>query len=246
MSEFTFKMDNIFQGPLDLLLFLIKVNKIQITDIPIVLITDQYFDYLGNIKDFPMEQISHFISMAAELLYIKSRMLIPHQDNIAISDDENFEDPRLPLVEKLLEYKSLKEAFIKIEKEDLSNNIPIYSNEKQFSISKDEQWESISIVELLNHFESLIKNIPKQSEIIISRTSTTVEEKYNYLLNTLKINDFLLFSTLVKDFSTRSDYICLFLAILELVKSKFATISQHNHFSDIKIQRTEIFCSSLK
>ncbi|HNV44647.1 MAG TPA: segregation/condensation protein A, partial [Exilispira sp.] len=68
MSEFTFKMDNIFQGPLDLLLFLIKVNKIQITDIPIVLITDQYFDYLGNIKDFPMEQISHFISMAAELL----------------------------------------------------------------------------------------------------------------------------------------------------------------------------------
>ena len=103
MKEVTFHLE-VFDGPLDLLLHLLSKNKVEIKDIPIASILDQYLEYIRQMKEFDLEVASEFITMAAQLMYIKSKMLLP------VYEDENQEDPRASLVEALLEYQRIKEA----------------------------------------------------------------------------------------------------------------------------------------
>lgn len=239
MEQIIYIIDNIFEGPLDLLLFLIKEHKVQIADITLTDIIEQFFDKFRKTENFPIENTGNFISITSELINIKSRNLLNQNDEaVDFSDEELFNHQEF-FIEKLIEYKSLKDAFDKIVEEE-RNVIPIFSKNQPEIIledKNDENWQSISIVDLFNHFESIISKLPKQKDFIISRSTVTVDEMIKNIKELLNENEFLLFSSIISQYNSRIEFICLFLAILELVKSKFAKISQIDHFLDIKISK---------
>jgi segregation and condensation protein A len=238
MEKIVYIIDDIFEGPLDLLLFLVKEKKIEIYQIPIIFLIQQFSEYLKKLNQYPIEDVSSFISIISELINIKSRNIINKDDEpSSFFEDENgyFNNE---FAEKILEYKSLKDAFEKIYNDEEKNIIPLFNkNPSEIFKGEDDKWESISIIDLFKHFEALISKLPKQKDFIIARSSITVDEMIKKIKELLNQNDFLLFSNISMLYSSRIEFICLFLAILELVKSKYVIISQIDHFSDIKISK---------
>lgn len=238
MEQFIYVIDNIFEGPIELLLFLVKEKKVDISEIPLFFIINQYFNFIKAFTQFPIEITGNFISITSELLNIKSKILIKSEDDSNNFFDENFEKLNVPIAEKVLEYKSLKDAFEKLSSDEEKDIIPIFSKKSAEIIQDDEEkWESISVIDLFKHFEQIISKIPKQKDFIISRTYITVDEMIVKIKDLLNNCDFLLFSNIAEKYNSRIEFICLFLALLELVKSKYIRISQIDHFKDIKISK---------
>lgn len=239
MEQLIYIIDNIFEGPLELLFFLVKEKKIEISDIPLIFIVNQFIGYIEKMNMLPLDMTANFISTISELVYIKSKILINKDE------DEGFfvrEENKTPLIsaEKILEYKSLKDAFDKIINDNEKSIIPIFVKNQPEMINEDNQlWEPISIIDLFKHFELIISRLPKQKDFVISRASITVEEMIEKIKELLSEKEYLLFSDIISLYSSRIEFICLFLAILELVKSKFIKIYQIDHFTDIKILKTK-------
>jgi len=238
MERIVYIIDDIFEGPLDLLLFLVREKKIEIYQIPIIFLIQQFCENLNKSDQYPIEDVSNFISITSELINIKSKNIINKEDDTpSFFEDENgyFNNE---FAEKILEYKSLKDAFEKIYNDEEKNILPLFTrNPLKIIEDEDDKWESISVIDLFKHFENLISKIPKQKDFIISRSSITVDEMIKKLKELLNQNNFLLFSNISNMYNSRIEFICLFLAILELVKSKYVIISQIDHFSDIKISK---------
>ena len=220
-----------FEGPLDLLWTLIRESKVNIYDIPISQITEQYLDYLDNLKETDLQDLSEFYSWAAKLVLIKSRMLLPVEIEY---DDEDMEDPRQELVERLIEYQKFKKlSELMEEKEDESEWS--FERKKIHRIlpveDEESQWERIDTYELLQQMQKIFKNMVSQYS----------NEK---ILNTL-MNEYLenqgecMFTDLITRVGNEMDLICAFMAILEAVKFKMATIYQSKFFGDIKICKFE-------
>ncbi|MFN3411209.1 MAG: segregation and condensation protein A [Exilispira sp.] len=237
MEQLIYVIDNVFEGPIELLIFLVKEKKVSIVDIPLIFIANQFYDYFQRVNKIPLESTGNFISILSELVNIKSRYLIKKEEEIELLEEkENFFNHPDP--EKLVEYKSIKEAFDKFCDIDEKNSLPIFTkSQMQIIIDEDEKWEAISIIDLFKHFESIISKIPEQKDFIISRSTITVEEMIEKIKDLLKQNEFLLFSHIIVQYNSRVEFICLFLAILELVKSKYIKIYQIDQFTDIKITR---------
>lgn len=238
MEKLIYVIDNIFEGPLDLLLFMVKEKKVEISDIPLIFITQQFCEYLKKINLYPIEEVADFISNTSELVNIKSKNIIKKDDEQSNFFEEEVESFNSFVVEKILEYKSIKDAFERVYNDEEKNIIPLFAkNPPQIEFNEDEKWERVSIIDLFKHFEQIISKIPKQKDFIISRASITVDEMIKKIRELLNENEFLLFSKIIANYNSRIEFICLFLAILELVKSKFVVISQIDHFSDIKISK---------
>lgn len=238
MEKLIYVIDKIFEGPLELLIFLVKEKKVSIADIPLIFIVNQFCEYNRRINKDSLESATNFIAILAELVNIKSRFLIKkdEEEEELLEEKENFFNFVDP--EKLVEYKSIKEAFDKFCDSDEKKSLPIFTkNQMQIITDEDEKWEAISIIDLFKHFESIISKLPEQKEFIISRSTITVEEMIEKIKDLLKQNEFLLFSNIIMQYSSRIEFICLFLAILELVKSKYIKIYQIDQFTDIKITR---------
>lgn len=228
----------VFKGPMDLLLFLIKTNEIDINDIPISEITSSFLAY---IKKFNIEVSSEFINMASELIYIKSRMLVKRDEDLIEKDSEDGKDPRMGLVEKLLEYKKYREIIDKLEDGEYEKDSTIFIKDKNslFELEEDEKWEPISVFELIKNFEKIIKKLPEENNLmLISQTRYTVEQKIDLIRKKIKTSNFVYLEDLFeeKEFK-RIEFICIFLAVLELVKIKEIQVLQHFLFDDIKIKR---------
>ncbi|NLL72590.1 MAG: segregation/condensation protein A [Clostridiales bacterium] len=234
-----------FEGPLDLLLHLIDKNKINIYDIPIVEITDQYLEYIQNMKVKDMEVMSEFLVMAATLINIKSRMLLP----VEVKEDEDEVDPRQELVDRLLEYKMFKYVSDKLrDKQDdaarvlykpptIPDEIADYKEE----IDVEELIGDLTLTKLQEIFNSIIKRNFNKIDPIRSKFGKIEKEEINLSEIFIHIQEYgirhkvFYFRNLLDEQTSKMGVIVTFLGILELIKQGRVKIEQEYMFDDIKI-----------
>lgn len=224
-----------FEGPLDLLLFLIKRSEINIYDIPIAQITEQYLQFLEYAAKVDLENITEFYVMAATLLYIKSRMLLPVEMDL----DEEIEDPRKELVERLIEYQKFKKITDLMTEKEQESEWLIERRKKQQALpfeESDDLWESIDVWELLRTFSTIISNV-SADRLLDLYEEVSVNEKISLLDELLEERAECLFTDLIVKVDSIMEIVCAFLAILEAVKSRRINIEQNRMFGDIRIRR---------
>lgn len=226
-----------FEGPLDLLLHLIKKEKIDIYDIPIAEITSQYLEYIENMKKLNIYIASEFLIMAATLIYIKSKMLLPKK--IAIHEelpaDEMIDeqDPRLPLVQRLLEYQRIKELVELLEKKEIIYRDFFPRGYTEFTIDfAEKEFDSFELVKV---FYSLIEKMPDSISLEVELEKITIRDMINNVLEALKERKKLSFVEYSCQLKSKIELIVFFLAILELAKIRMITLTQSKLFQDIDI-----------
>jgi len=234
-----------FEGPLDLLLHLIDKNKINIYDIPIALITEQYLDYINQMQAKDLDIMSEFLVMAATLVNIKSRMLLPAPE----TEEEEAVDPRQELVNRLLEYKMYKYAAeeLKEKQQDASRvlfrmpSIPKDILDYKEDVSPEELLADISLGKLYDIFKSIVKKQIDKIDPIRSKFGKIEKEEVNFSDKFVKIQEYGLahkkfsFRDLLEAQPSRMDVIVTFLCILELIKISRIKIEQEKLFDDINI-----------
>ena len=232
---------NQFEGPLDLLLFLIKKNEINIYDIPIARITEQYLDYLASVPELDLEEVSEFHAMAATLLLIKSRTLLP----VEVKFDDEDEDPRQELVEKLIEYQKIKKLSELMEEKEREAEWTIERKclERALPFDDDELWVKVDVWVLLKTFSDLISSRSSEEieNIVNLHEEVTTNEKTTLLVEILEKRGECRFTDLVIRHGSVLDKICAFLALLEAVKIRMVMVFQHRMFGDIVIRPSPSF-----
>ncbi len=226
-EKLSFKLD-VFEGPLDLLLHLIAKNKVDIYDIPIEEITGQYFAYLKAAEEFDLELGSEFLVMASQLLYIKSKMLLPKEEKI--SDEE---DPRTQLVAKLLDYQAYRQLADYLRERENDGDVFFYHKREPFDFSKmDYEKQSFDLNDLTTAFREVLarkKEAAKAAtvtnlEAIAAHKSYSIPEKIYEIREKLEEKGYLMFRPLLDSYETRRECIAVFLAILEMIKTSLAQI----------------------
>ena len=223
---------NEFDGPLDLLLTLVRKNEVNIYDIPIAQITEQYLEYLRYAQDMDLENVTEFQVMAATLLYIKSRTLLPIE-----MDTEDEEDPRQELVQRLIEYQKYKKLSLLMEEKEKETEWIIERRKIQnvLPFADGDLWEQVDIWDLLKTFSALMSRLPGE-RIYDLYEEITVNEKIALMSELLENRGECLFTDLIVRSGSVMDIICAFLAILEAVKVRMITIFQNRMFADILIR----------
>jgi segregation and condensation protein A len=229
----SFKL-NKFEGPLDLLLFLIEKNEINIYDIPIAKITEQYLDYLTGLSELDLDEISEFQAMTARLLLTKSRMLLP----IEISSDGENEDPRQELVEQLIEYQKFKKLSGLMEEKVKETEWILERKrlERQLPFDDETLWEKVDVWELLKIFAEYTSGLSRE-KIIDLYEEITINEKIVLLYEILETRKECRFADLLVRTNSIMDFVCAFLALLELAKQHIIAVFQNRMFGDILIRR---------
>ncbi len=223
-----------FDGPLDLLLTLIKEKEIDIYDIPIGEITEQYLEYLDYAVSIDLENITEFYAMAATLLLIKSRMLLPVEVNLS---DEDIEDPRQELVDKLIEYQKYRKLSELMTEQESESEWYFERKKIQHSLPFEEEnlWEQVDTWDLLKMFSRLM-NKHNSERILNLYEEVSVNEKMTLMTELLENNGECMFTDLIVRAGSVPDIVCAFMALLEAVKFKMASIWQNRMFGDIKIK----------
>ena len=232
-QSYQFKLDT-FEGPLDLLLFLIKKSEVSIYDIPICHITEQYLAYIEYASRIDLDNLTEFYLMASTLLFIKSKMLLP----VEVEFDEEWEDPRQELVEKLIEYKKYKKISELMEEKERESEWVIERKKKQrtLAFAEDEElWDRIDVWDLLKTFSSIISSL-SSDRIIDLYEEVTINEKLSLITELAERKGEFLFTDLIIKKSSIMEIVCAFLAILESVKARSITIYQNRMFGDIRIK----------
>jgi len=232
-SDYTFRLEG-FEGPLDLLLHLIQKNELDIFNIPIALITEQYLEYLQWMKVLNLDTAGEYLLMASTLLHIKSRMLLPKSSE---AEEEEEEDPRAELVRRLLEYQKYKNAALEMEKRPLlDRDVFIRLAPADPEEEPEEERIEVNLFELLEAFREVLKKVKPETvhEVILEHIS--VEAKILEILEILeKENRSIAFHRLFPEQASRRVVVITLLAILELVKMKRIRIFQLAAFETIRI-----------
>jgi segregation and condensation protein A len=237
MSETSQQMDvslEMFEGPLDLLLHLIKKNDLEISDIPIAQITHEYLAYLDVLKDLNLEMAGEFLVMASTLMQIKAHMLLPAPD---ASEEDSGPDPRAELVNKLLEYQRFKEAagVLTVYKEKAKDiyyrDVPPHFDHEDFMLRA-------TVLDLLSAFKRVLDQAPREVGHIL-REEITIEGKIRDVLDRLEKQPSMAFSELFSGAERRIDLIITFLALLELIRMKQVVAMQSDTFGSIRLFRAD-------
>ncbi len=225
-----------FEGPMELLMHLIEKNKIDIYDIPIAELTEQYIEYLDQFREFNLEIASEFLLMAATLLQIKSRMMLPKPPKSAESEDAEYVDPRQELINRILEYKRYKEV---------SNVLgDMQAKQERFFTRQPMELpvhhlppDNLSMLDLLNAFNNVlaIRRELKIPDVLVEPEEYTVPEKMELLLSLLNKKGGEMAFEEAFESGNRSELITTFLAMLELIKVKSIKVWQPDKFSKIFI-----------
>jgi segregation and condensation protein A len=226
----------IFEGPLDLLLHLIKKNEVSITDIPIAAITEQYLATLELMESFNLDIAGEFLVMAATLIHIKSRMLLPAGDGEAEDDEEAGADPRAELARRLLEYQRFKEAAAELEQRDLLTRDVFTRAATPPQAPDPPAFRELSVLELLAALRRVLERLPKDIYHEVMLEKITVREKMTLLLERLRAGGRIVFESLFSDARTRMEVVVTFLAMLELVKMRAIRIFQEIAHGPIMIE----------
>jgi len=224
---------NKFEGPLDLLLFLIEKNEVNIYDIPIAKITEQYLDYLTDLSEFDLDEISEFQAMAARLLLTKSRMLLP----IEITSDDEDEDPRQELVEHLIEYQKFKKLSGLMEERVKETEWVLERKrlERQLPFNDEALWEKVDVWDLLKIFAEYTRGLSRE-RIVDLYEEITVNEKKALICEILENRKECRFTDLLVRTNSILDFVCAFLALLEMTKQHIVAVFQNRMFGDIIIR----------
>lgn len=236
MRDYKVALD-VFEGPLDLLLYLIKREELDIYDIPILKITDQYIRYLDLMRMLDLDIASDFLVMAATLMHIKSRMLLPPEQRPVEDEEEgDDDDPRIALVKQLLEYKKFKEAagYLSDRECEQHDTFPRYVEKSFLPEPTDNPLSGVSIFELINALSDVLKRVEAEPQDILE-DNFTVTDKITAILETLAVRAVIKFSELFKDAHLRAEVVVTFLALLELIRLKKIQAYQTNTFGDIEI-----------
>ena len=234
--EFHFKI-NEFEGPLDLLLHLIKITKIDICDIFLSDITEQYLEYMKDIDTVDIDKASEFIDMSATLLEIKSKHLLPKP-----VEDEDYEDPEERLIRQIEEYKLFKEESEKLSQIEDVNKL-YKAPDNSVGEFKYELPDKLSLDALINAFSNLMQKMTIQAEVV--QEKKIVKDRFTVAQKISQIKDMLLekkefkFNDLFESTYSKSEIINTFLALLELLKRQYIMVNQNGLFDDIDIVRND-------
>lgn len=224
----------IFEGPLDLLLHLIKKNEVSITDIPIATITEQYLATLELMQNLDLDVAGEFLVMAATLIHIKSRMLLPPSEDA--EEEEEGADPREELVRRLIEYRRFKDAAAQLEQREMLTRDVFVRSGAPVEEAPFPGFHEVSVFELLTALRRVLERLPKDNVHEVSLDKITVREKMTLLLDTLRAQGQVLFEALFSEAKSRMEVIVTFLAMLELVKVRAIRIFQEELGGPIAIQ----------
>jgi|SRR5581483_5447701 len=226
-----------FDGPMDLLLHLIKEHELDIYDIPISRITKEYLAYLEIMRTLNLEIAGDFLVMAATLMQIKSRMLLP----VDPTPDQPEEDPRLELMRRLVEYKKFKDAadqLLDLEKNKnhlLPRNVPLGMKE----VGEEEHLEEVTLFGLLAAFKDVLIHTQEDVTAELSRPEITVSQKINDLMDLLQNEQKIVFRPFLTACRTKIEKIVALLALLELVRLKLVRVFQNKVFGEIEVHLTQ-------
>jgi len=233
-SAYRIKLPN-FEGPLDLLLYLIKKEEMDIYDIPIATITKQYLDYVELMKELDLEVAGEFILMAATLIQIKVKMLLPRSP---LDDEEEEEDPRAELVRQLLEYRRFKEVAESLDEieERQRRQFPrsYFDWQKPFR-KKEVVLKDMTLFELISAFKTVLDNLPKDSYHQVGALHITVEEQIDFLMKLFQNKERIAFGDLISQLKERLIIIVTFMALLELIRTHQIFVQQVSVFDEIWI-----------
>jgi segregation and condensation protein A len=224
----------IFEGPLDLLLHLIKKNELSVTDIPIATITEQYLATLELMQSLSLDVAGEFLVMAATLIHLKSRELLPAGDEEP--DEDEGVDPRAELVRRLLEYQRYKEAAAELEQREVLTRDVFVRATAPAEEAGPREFREISVFELLGALKRVIDRLPKDIVHEVMLEKITVREKMTLLLDRLRNESRILFESLFSEVQSRMEIIVTFLAMLELVKVRAIRVFQDQPGGDILIE----------
>ncbi|MCX5836465.1 MAG: segregation/condensation protein A [Deltaproteobacteria bacterium] len=229
------KLD-IFEGPLDLLLFLIKKNEIDIYNIPIALITEQYLEYLDKMRSLNLDLAGEYLLLAATLLHIKSKTLLPVEED---DHDEDEPDPRAELVRQLLEYQIYKEAASQLDTRPLLDRDVFTRSVMAEALSDQDDQEmaiELSVFDLVDAFYKIVSTMEKGELLEIDMEKMSLAERMNEIMDNLAEKRNLTFMELLGEHANRRMLIYTFLAILELMRQRMIRIYQASSFGVIRVR----------
>ena len=235
--SYEIKLD-VFEGPLDLLLYLIRKNEIDIYNIPIALITEQYLSYLDLMRSFNLDLAGEYLVLASTLIHIKSKLLLPPAEGEG--EEEEGEDPRAELVQQLLEYQAFKEAALSLDKRPLLDRDVFTrgaaSEEEQTSVEEaDDELIEVDIFELVTAFRRIIVGLDRKEELDIDTEKMSLADRINEIMERLTEEGQISFADLLGDRTDRKRIIYTFLAILELMKLRIVRAYQSEPFGAIRL-----------
>ena len=239
MSENKVQLE-IFEGPLDLLLYLVKKEEVDIYEVNLTKIATQFIEYVEVMKELDLDIAGEFLVMAATLMYIKSRELLPKNQQVEVGEEEDEEDPRWELIRQLVEYKKFKDAAAKLHERELLQE-QIYA---RMPVRPDFAADSerlnvrpeVSIFDLVNAVSSILKRYGQREEARdLFEDKWTVSEKIEFVAQLVRERGRLRFSELFENAASRIEVVVTFLALLELIRLKQLRIEQAEAFAEIEI-----------
>ena len=237
-EEYKVKLE-VFEGPLDLLLYLIKKDELEIHDIPMEKITSQYVQYLELMKMLDLNVAGEFLVMAATLMMIKSRMLLPVEDRPELEEEE--EDPRWDLVRQLVEYKKFKDAALHLEALELRREDIFGRDGAEAVLGKepDVALHDVGLFDLISAFSDALKKVKSEELREIFAERFTVAEKIELLGDRLRREKRFSISRMFEGMRSRNEIACTFLALLELIRLNQARAVQQETYGEIMIEAAE-------
>jgi segregation and condensation protein A len=228
----------VFEGPLDLLLYLVKKDEVDIYDISIEQITSQYLEYLNSFRMLDLEVAGEFVVMAANLIYIKSRSLLPVSQQPPEEDTEEA-DPRWDLIRQLIEYKKFKDAAMHLHQRELWQEATfprLPDKPVEFDVFLQTE---VGIFDLINAFQRVLKKLESKREDLreIFEENYTVSDKIDHLMRAVELGKPTFFSELFASAASRTEIVVTFLALLELIRLKQLRVTQKEPFAEIEIRR---------
>ncbi len=239
MAEYKVQFE-VFEGPLDLLLYLVKKEEVDIYEVNLTKIATQFIEYIELMRQLDLEVAGEFLVMASTLMYIKSRELLPVDQQVEAEGDEEEEDPRWELIRQLVEYKKFKDAAAHLQKREAEqeNVFPRLPGKLEFESAKPPPRPEVSLFDLIHAVSSVLKRFQQRDEPRdIFDDKWTVSEKIELLRQLIAARGSLKFSELFQQLVSRMEVVVTFLALLELIRLKQIVVSQPAPFSEIEIWR---------
>ena len=237
MSEYRVRFE-VFEGPLDLLLYLIKKEEVDIYEVNLTKLATQFIEYIDVMRMLDLDIAGEFLVMAATLMYIKSRELLPKEQRVAAVEDDDGEDPRWELIRKLVEYKKFKDvasqlSTLEARQESVYARVPV---KPEFQAPEPGRRDDVSLFDLVNAVSSILKRFTQRQDTRdIFEDKWTVSEKIEGLLLALAEQPMLKFSALFAAATSRTEVVVTFLAVLELIRLKRLVCLQSEEFGEIEI-----------
>jgi segregation and condensation protein A len=228
-----------FEGPLDLLLHLIKRHEVSIYDIPIALVTQQYLDYLGLMQELDLDVVGEFLVMAATLIHIKSRMLLPRPDP---TQDEPEEDPREALVRRLLEHQRFKAAAELLHEKEIQRSAQWLRPDDRVADVVGEAPEpeiEVDLFSLMAAFRQVLERAKQRPRVLLPPEQMPIETRIEQLMARLSTTEACGFDELFADVQSRSGMVVTFLALLEMIRLKLVRVFQQATFGPIRVYKRE-------